>query len=280
MIRNWGRFDMDIDKEIKNIKDASLFATISGVLTLILAIINPQFIRASFDQGSMIIEGVIILLLTFGLYKKSRICATILIIIFILESISKIALNMSSSMMLIITYFVFRGFISTYKYHMYKKQIQFDENSNENVENSSHIEPGAILLIAIIAVIIIIISGAILKIISDNTTGPFTQTLNQFIVDINSGLPEFVDEETRLDSVTLVSAKNISFNYTIVNYLKKDVDAKKFQLLLRPGILDVIKNQKQLEELRGNKITFTYSYVDKNNAFLFNIVITPEDYKK
>jgi len=271
---------MDIDKEIKNIKAASSVAAFSAVLTLILGIIYPSFISKYFDQGSMIIEAIIILLLAFGFYKKSRVCGIFLIIIFIIESFSKIALNMSSTIMLLMTYFIFRGVISVFKYHSHKSEIDIDGNPIEYNENGKHLEPGAILVIGIIAVIIIIISGALLKTVFDKTTYSFPEMLNQFVIDMNTELPEYVDEETRLDSVTLVSEDNLSFNYSLVNYLKKNVDAKKFQELLRPGILDVITNNKELRELRDNNVTFTYSYVDKNNIFLFNVIITPDDYNK
>lgn len=97
--------------------------------------------------------------------------------------------------------------------------------------------------------------------------------------EMNKSCPMMVDEETRLDKVTLPSKTVFQYNYTLINYEKTEIDTVKIKSNLEQNIIQLIKTNPQMEYQRQNKVTMNYIYNDKNGDYLMSIIITPELYK-
>ena len=97
--------------------------------------------------------------------------------------------------------------------------------------------------------------------------------------EMNKSCPMMVDEETRLDKVTLPSKTVFQYNYTLINYEKTEIDTVKIKSNLEQNIIQLIKTNPQMEYQRQNNVTMNYIYNDNNGDYLMSIIITPELYK-
>ena len=97
--------------------------------------------------------------------------------------------------------------------------------------------------------------------------------------EMNKSCPMMVDEETRLDKVTLPSKTVFQYNYTLINYEKTEIDTVKIKSNLEQNIIQLIKTNPQMEYQRQNNVTMNYIYNDKNGDYIMSIIITPELYK-
>ena len=89
---------------------------------------------------------------------------------------------------------------------------------------------------------------------------------------LNKGLPKMVDEETRWDNVKIQDG-DIYYNYTLINYLASDLDIATFTGIMEPQIKNEDCNDKEVRPLidAGRKLIF--SYVDKTNKEIAQIII-------
>jgi len=112
------------DKTEVNIRNAWLAAIASSILTLILVLVS-----ASNNQsigGVNIFNFVdvgILSVLAFGVYKRSRVCVTLLLVYALLNESYAISIGMKvSPFRIIFLYFYIMGAISIYKYHSNKNK--------------------------------------------------------------------------------------------------------------------------------------------------------------
>ena len=97
--------------------------------------------------------------------------------------------------------------------------------------------------------------------------------------EMNKSCPMMVDEETRLDKVTLPSKTVFQYNYTLINYEKTEIDTVKIKSSLEQNIIRLTKTNPQMQYQRENNVTMNYIYNDKNGDYLMSIIIPPELYK-
>lgn len=133
-------------------------------------------------------------------------------------------------------------------------------------------------------VIILIIAGILGKEIyraffSSKMTIGYNTILMKAASEINKNCPIMVDSETRLDNSVGGIKNDIIYNYTFVNYNKSDLDLLELENNIRPNIVEGVRTNPDLKGFRDNKVTMKYRYKDKNVLFLFDIVITPQDYE-
>jgi hypothetical protein len=107
----------------------------------------------------------------------------------------------------------------------------------------------------------------------------FEKTMIKAASDLNKTCPMMVDRETRLDNAIALPGNIFQYNYTLINMKKDSVDFVAMQNEMEPAILNGVKTSPDLKAYREHKITMAYNYVDKNGAFVFKILITPEKYK-
>lgn len=88
-----------------------------------------------------------------------------------------------------------------------------------------------------------------------------------------------VDHDLRLDKVLAFPDNNLQFNYTLVKMLKDSLSISSLKSYLEPVIIDKIRNSETLKKLIDKKLTWIYSYNDKNGDFIFKITYTPDQIK-
>jgi hypothetical protein len=86
-----------------------------------------------------------------------------------------------------------------------------------------------------------------------------------------------IDSETRMDGID-VKNNNIVYKFTLINLLLENVDTSAFNRNLRLGIINSIKENKDLDELKRINSVFEYYYKDRENKFIYSFKINPEDY--
>ena len=102
----------DIPEEIlKKIKHGWIAAIVSGVMTFLVVLLT-------INTGALI-DVVLIFILAFGIYKKSRFAATFMLLYFLLSKIWIIVETGKPSgfWSLIFLYFYFQAMVATYRYH-------------------------------------------------------------------------------------------------------------------------------------------------------------------
>ena len=97
--------------------------------------------------------------------------------------------------------------------------------------------------------------------------------------EINKNCPFMVDSETRLDNTLGGVGKSITYNYTLVNLTKDEIDIAYAESILKPQILNNIKTNPDMKLLRDNDVSFIYNYSDKSSVRITTIKFAPSDYK-
>lgn len=87
-----------------------------------------------------------------------------------------------------------------------------------------------------------------------------------------------IDQETRMDGIEIKNGNTIVYKYTLINLFAAKVDTAKFNLALRPGIINTIKTNAELAELKRINSSFEYYYKDREDKFIYSFLITPKDY--
>ena len=93
----------------------------------------------------------------------------------------------------------------------------------------------------------------------------------------NEKCPMMIDSETRMDGID-IKGNSVVYKFTLINLLLENVDTSAFSKNLRPGIINSIKGNKDLDELKRINSVFEYYYKDRENKFIYSFKITPEDY--
>lgn len=126
---------------------------------------------------------------------------------------------------------------------------------------------GAIL---VCAVLFIIVEKTFFK------TPSTDKEVLKFVKGMNKNCPSMVDPETRLDEVIAFADKNLQFNYTLIHMIKDSLPVTRLKNYMEPVILNKIKNSGTLKQFINKKLTWIYSYNDKNGDFIFKVTYSPE----
>ena len=94
---------------------------------------------------------------------------------------------------------------------------------------------------------------------------------------INNNCPEWVDPETRLDSVSLFQ-DSLTFYYSLPNKVRNTFNPNAFTAYLLPGIIDNIQTNTRLEMHRDSSIAMIFTYRDRNGDFVTSFAVGPEQY--
>ena len=115
---------MDLQKAEKAIKGAWIAAVISGSVTLLVAVLALLGVRLFNFTAWVLIDVALIFGLAYGIYRRSRVCAVIMFVYFI---ISKIYILVTAGgvtglpLAIVFAYFFFQGIRGTFAYHSLKK---------------------------------------------------------------------------------------------------------------------------------------------------------------
>jgi len=107
--------ESELDKVNKKIKNAFTAGVISGLLTLIMTALGSILLWYG------LIESLIAFALSFGVYRKSRICSILLFILFLINKLIQIAdktlVSTSLIVGIIFLYYFSQGILGTFTYH-------------------------------------------------------------------------------------------------------------------------------------------------------------------
>jgi hypothetical protein len=135
-----------------------------------------------------------------------------------------------------------------------------------------------VIAIAAAAAIGSIIGGYIINGFSGRNN-IFDKSLIQAANQINQNLPMMLDSDTRLDSTMAFPGKIFSYYNTIINYTVDQIDIEAFENLVRPKLINNVKTNSDMDDLRKNEVTLNYVYRDKDGIEITQIKITSNDYK-
>lgn len=126
---------MDNEKALKHIRNAYVLAILSGVITLLLIISSILKVWNSGLDVSELVDVVLIFGLAFGISKKSRICAIILFIYYILNKIFMILSVNYGSLAIMVIFIIgyFKGIRGTIHYH---KNLKLEKMNNETLNEN------------------------------------------------------------------------------------------------------------------------------------------------
>lgn len=104
--------------------------------------------------------------------------------------------------------------------------------------------------------------------------------IDKTVESSNQGLPKMIDEDTRLDTVSIDQAsKYYSLNFTLVNYTVSDIDIgvlnDNFEQSIKPNTCGI----KELKLFFSEGYTINYIYKDKNGKYISKYNILPTDCK-
>jgi len=89
---------------------------------------------------------------------------------------------------------------------------------------------------------------------------------------MNEMCPTMIDEGTRLDITYIINDDTFIYNYTLINYEKKDFkepDISAMTMYMKNSITDFWKNDPEFVFYRINKINVIYKYKDKYGNHIF-----------
>lgn len=129
---------------------------------------------------------------------------------------------------------------------------------------------GGILLCAIILISV--------ELIFYRSSSP-DRTILKFTKEMNKHCPMMIDAETRLDKVNALADNTLHFDYTLIYHVKDSLPVENMKNYMQPMILNKIKTSETLSKFLDKKLTWVYSYNDKNGDFIFNLTYTPEQFK-
>lgn len=160
--------------------------------------------------------------------------------------------------------------------------------SDEDIQNAKlkknkiHKKKGAKYWISLIATIIVVtivvnvVDFSISDIFSDKL---FDKSMMAAASQINESCPIMVDSETRLDNAVALPDKVFQYNYTLVNYLKEELDLEVLRTKVEPVIVNFVRTSPDLTIQRKLEATLKYVYKDKTGVYLLTIEVGPERYQ-
>lgn len=95
---------------------------------------------------------------------------------------------------------------------------------------------------------------------------------------INRNCPEWIDPESRLDSVLLLP-EGLTFYYSLPNKLRATFNADAFKAYLLPEIIDNIQTNYRLKMHRDSSITMIFNYLDQDGELITDITVKPAGYR-
>jgi hypothetical protein len=132
--------------------------------------------------------------------------------------------------------------------------------------------------------IVLIISGIIALstslILYYSTKDPNSNVeITELVSKYNKNCPLLIQQGIRLDSVSLPKESFVQYNLTLVNIKKQTAEIETIKENIQESLISTAKANPGLKTFRDNDFTLIYNYSDKRKTFLFEIIITPNQYK-
>lgn len=101
----------------------------------------------------------------------------------------------------------------------------------------------------------------------------------ELVAKYNASCPLTIQAGIRLDNVTLPKDKVVQYNLTLLNVEKETAEIELIKENIKESLLSTVKANPGLKAFREQGFTLIYNYDDKKEDYLFEITITPEQYK-
>ncbi|GIQ60288.1 hypothetical protein ACHRVW_13660 [Flavobacterium collinsii] len=101
----------------------------------------------------------------------------------------------------------------------------------------------------------------------------------ELVAKYNENCPLVIQEGIRLDNVTLPKDKVVQYNLTLLNVEKETAEIETIKQNIEASLLSTVKANPGLKAFRDSDFTLIYNYDDKKENYLFQITITPNQYK-
>lgn len=130
---------------------------------------------------------------------------------------------------------------------------------------------------------VLIIVGALMlfifignSVIELQQSGDKTLAFNEGIKMLNKSLPSKIDDETRIDHVS-IQDRDIYYNYTLVNLLSADMDISRFTTVMTPKLKTSTCADKETRSMLNEGRKLIYVYRDKMGKSIAQIAIEKLD---
>ncbi len=89
---------------------------------------------------------------------------------------------------------------------------------------------------------------------------------------LNQDLPTMIDNDTQLESIK-VMGKKIIYNYRLIDYFKKDINIDLLRSKMNSTIKERVCQDSLVRSLLSEGAIMDYTYKDKTDSFLFEILV-------
>jgi hypothetical protein len=103
--------------------------------------------------------------------------------------------------------------------------------------------------------------------------------ITELVAKYNKNCPLVIQEGIRLDSVNLPEEKVVEYNLTLVNVEKATAEVEVIKENIEKSLVSTASSNPGLKTFRDNKFTIVYRYNDTKKAYLFEVTITPKQYR-
>jgi len=103
--------------------------------------------------------------------------------------------------------------------------------------------------------------------------------MTELVAKYNENCPLIIQEGIQLESVNLPREKVVQYNLTLVNVKKETAEVEIIKQNIEQSLISTVKANPGLKVFRDNRYTLIYNYKDLKNEYLFEVVITPQQYK-
>jgi hypothetical protein len=122
-------------------------------------------------------------------------------------------------------------------------------------------------------------TGCTGKTSSEETSSTKPRTLASATELINDRCPEWVDSESRLDSVLLSKEGEVYYYYTLPNKESRGINPSSFTAFLLSEIIENIRSNPDLRMHRDSSLTFIFNYTGRGGDLITEFKVGPERYK-
>ncbi len=99
-------------------------------------------------------------------------------------------------------------------------------------------------------------------------------------LEVNKSCPRIIDSFTRLDKMLALSGNKIQFNLSFFNVDKGNVEIITTKEEIKQITESYLKTNTSAKIFRDNNTTLLYNYYDKSGNYLFDFIVSPENYNK
>ena len=126
----------------------------------------------------------------------------------------------------------------------------------------------------------IVVSGLMIAIFVSNYAAARTRTTRNYesvfqseLAKMNAQLPKMIEPNVRLDEITMPSAKELGYRYTLMNAVKEDVDINSFVTTQKASLRKNYRTAQCFARFRKSGTRVRATYFDKSGQLIAAIAV-------